>query len=269
MVLVRRHRSAPSSVEPSQVSSLNPVAQMSDSRPGCPIILLGASPLYRKSLETVIGAQIRTKSTEAFYLFGGCATVEDFETSLSGLSEAQQRAVIVLLLDEGRDLAAEIEKINAVTGVVPSTKVIFISSNRSTGYASRCIESGVHAYIFSDVSEEILIDCISVVASGHLVFPSHLQEHGPRLVLQQHERVSTVPGIFSGIRISETEAQILTCLSSGMSNKEIARVMGFTDPTTKLAVRKLLGKIGAKNRVQAAVWAKQNGYSSASSRGSQ
>ena len=35
---------------------------------------------------------------------------------------------------------------------------------------------------------------------------------------------------------------------------------GLSDPATKMAVRKLLNKIGAKNRVQAAVWAEKNGY---------
>jgi DNA-binding NarL/FixJ family response regulator len=101
---------------------------------------------------------------------------------------------------------------------------------------------------------------VSPVAHDQMIFPSHIYRH-------EFDAESPQPGSRSTANenallpgTDDREALILGCLASGMPNKEISRLTGLSDPATKMAVRKLLNKIGAKNRVQAAVWAEKNGY---------
>ena len=53
------------------------------------------------------------------------------------------------------------------------------------------------------------------------------------------------------IKLSQRETEMLTCLKSGMTNREISEKIGIKDSTVKLHIRTLCTKLGAKNRVQA------------------
>ncbi|NDV86792.1 hypothetical protein GTW51_08760 [Aurantimonas aggregata] len=59
-------------------------------------------------------------------------------------------------------------------------------------------------------------------------------------------------------RLSEREMEILNYLSSGFSNKVIARKCCISDATVKVHVKSILRKLGVSNRTQAAVWAMHN-----------
>lgn len=60
-------------------------------------------------------------------------------------------------------------------------------------------------------------------------------------------------------KLSKRELQVLQGLCEGKSNKEIARDLDLMEPTVKLHVKTLYRKIGAANRTQAAVLAKDAG----------
>ena len=60
-------------------------------------------------------------------------------------------------------------------------------------------------------------------------------------------------------KLSRREMQVLQGLCEGKSNKEIARDLELMEPTVKLHVKTLYRKIGAANRTQAAMLAKEAG----------
>jgi DNA-binding NarL/FixJ family response regulator len=59
--------------------------------------------------------------------------------------------------------------------------------------------------------------------------------------------------------LSSREQEILVLVARGASNKEIARDLDTREPTVKLHVKTLYRKIGASNRTQAAMIAKEAG----------
>jgi len=235
------------------------VTPLTEGRRGFSIILVGANPLYQKALKLILVDQLGAKGEASFFLHG-CSTVEDFEADLSRLPEPQRQSVIIFLLDEGGEPASTMRNIDELKKVNPSSRIIVISNRKNVDYINRCIEKGIQAYILSDVSEDLLMDCVCLVAHDQMVFPSHIYRHESDAVSQQPGCRSAVAGDAPMSGADEKEARILGCLASGMPNKEISRLTGLSDPATKLAVRKILSRIGAKNRVQAAVWAEKNGY---------
>ena len=63
----------------------------------------------------------------------------------------------------------------------------------------------------------------------------------------------------SDIKLSSREAEMLTCLRAGMTNREISEQIGIKDGTVKLHIKTLCTKLGAKNRVQAVMIAESMG----------
>ena len=59
--------------------------------------------------------------------------------------------------------------------------------------------------------------------------------------------------------LTDRELAVLKCLAGGQSNKVIARNLSITEGTVKVHVKHLLKKLGFRSRVEAAVWASEQG----------
>ncbi len=60
--------------------------------------------------------------------------------------------------------------------------------------------------------------------------------------------------------LSPREVEVLTCISAGMSNRQIADRLTISDGTVKVHVKHVLKKLSFSTRVEAALWASQNGH---------
>ena len=60
--------------------------------------------------------------------------------------------------------------------------------------------------------------------------------------------------------LSAREMEVLSCVTQGMSNKEIASMLGISHQTVKNHVTSILRKLGVEDRTQAAVYALRHGW---------
>jgi two-component system nitrate/nitrite response regulator NarL len=65
--------------------------------------------------------------------------------------------------------------------------------------------------------------------------------------------------ILNKVGLTIREQQVLECLQLGASNKLIARQLKLRESTVKVHIRRILRKLGAVNRTQAALWARHLG----------
>ena len=63
-----------------------------------------------------------------------------------------------------------------------------------------------------------------------------------------------------GLFLSERQVAVLKQLAQGLSNKEIADILGVAEPTIKMHISNLLRAFDAKNRVQILIKAKEKGF---------
>lgn len=63
-----------------------------------------------------------------------------------------------------------------------------------------------------------------------------------------------------GLFLSERQVSVLQQLSQGLSNKEIAEILGVAEPTIKMHISNLLRAFDAKNRLQILIKAKEKGF---------
>lgn len=108
---------------------------------------------------------------------------------------------------------------------------------------------GARGYQLETVSPAVMSATLQMVALGELGLPSSLVD----CFASAPKNNETSP-------LSTREIGVVQRLAQGDCNKEIARVIGVTEATTKVHVKAIMRKLGVANRTQAAVWAVRNGH---------
>jgi len=118
------------------------------------------------------------------------------------------------------------------------------------------LRSGANGYLLKSMSLDALIHSLRLVLAGEVVFPTQLAAH---LIKEPLSSGANLSLSHLDIDLSPREIQILRCLVAGHANKVIARELNITEGTVKVHIKRLLKKINARNRTQAAIWALNSG----------
>lgn len=127
-------------------------------------------------------------------------------------------------------------------------KVALMSGIATKSVAEEALADGAAGFVPKTLSAKSLINAVRFMAMG--------EQYAPIDFMTQEEAAAPNP---LAEKLSRRELQVLEGLSQGKSNKEIARDLDLQEPTIKLHVKTLYRKIGAANRTQAALIAKEQG----------
>lgn len=118
------------------------------------------------------------------------------------------------------------------------------------------LEAGADGFILKDCESEELVDAVRRLAAGH-----GLVDHSvTRRVIAEFARRQTRPADPIALeQLTSREREIIELLAQGMSNAEIATNLFLETSTIKSHLSRLLPKIGARDRVQAVIWAYRHG----------
>lgn len=122
--------------------------------------------------------------------------------------------------------------------------VAIISGSANSQVASDSIAAGAAGFIPKTLGTRSMVGAIRFMVAGETFLPYGF--------MQQAEK-KTVGNL------TERETEVLRGLAEGKSNKEIARDLNLQEVTIKLHVKTLCRKLGAKNRTQAAMNARDRG----------
>ena len=139
--------------------------------------------------------------------------------------------------------------------------VLVVTTFDLDDYVFGALEAGAAGFLLKGADEETLVDAIRSVAAGE----GTLDQKITRRVLTEFAGRRASPGRRADAvadTLTARELDILRLLTEGLSNQEIAARL-FIEPTTvKYHLAGLLGKIGARDRLQAVVWAFRHGLES-------
>ncbi|NNU63950.1 response regulator transcription factor (plasmid) [Rhizobium indicum] len=144
--------------------------------------------------------------------------------------------------------------------VSPGTRVMIITMHDSLDYLEAAIEAGATGYLLKDASREDILRTIRRVLQGDAFFD------GP-LVAKLLRRAATKPQTNSSALETLTirEREVLSKVAEGLTNKEIGRALKISPGTVKIHVERIIGKLSAGDRTQAAVMAVRGGLVATSS----
>jgi DNA-binding NarL/FixJ family response regulator len=144
------------------------------------------------------------------------------------------------------------------------TRIILMTGYDDVEQAIHAALAGAHGYCSKDIEPQTLSRIIREVADGKFVFANNVFNRR-ELELWVEDRMEGARRSYSEPGtpfhpLSEREMEVLGCVVRGMSNKEIAAMLGISHQTVKNHVTAILRKFGVEDRTQAVVYALKRGW---------
>ncbi|MFE6160132.1 response regulator [Streptomyces sp. NPDC056486] len=149
-----------------------------------------------------------------------------------------------------------VDGLTAIEGIMKldqPPKVVALTTFDADQYVMRALRSGASGFLVKSTPPEHLIDLVRVAADGHTVLSPVAMR---RIVASSsdedaaRERAKNLIG-----KLTEREADVLTCLGEGLSNAQIATKLFLSEATIKGYVSRMLVKLECTNRTQAGLLA--------------
>lgn len=145
-----------------------------------------------------------------------------------------------------------------LTAMDPPVPVLILTTFDLDDYVFGALEAGAAGFLLKDADPEVIMSAVRRVAAGQGTLDQALTR---RILAEFVRRRSLRPVTVRGADglLTAREVDILGLLAQGMSNEEIARELVVEISTVKSHVARMLPKLGVRSRLQAVVWAYQNG----------
>jgi len=216
---------------------------------GAAMAVLASHPLFRAGLSSLLHAMGFNPVKEA-------ADAKELRRQLE-----DKRSSPEMLLIDLSDTTDEIVSVRDVRDWAPVIKIVLLAPDLDLGLLSEYFAAGASGFLLKKISAGALEESIRLVRAGEKVFPSELAT-----MILAIAPSSRPPARGDGLeRLSNREMDILRCLTNGQSNKAIANTLAIAESTVKVHVKRILQKIHASNRTQAALWGAARGLSNEAS----
>jgi DNA-binding NarL/FixJ family response regulator len=141
-------------------------------------------------------------------------------------------------------------------GVPDPVAVLVVTTFDLDEYVFGALRAGASGFLLKDVEPDEVVAAVRLVAAGQgLVAPAVT-----RRLIAEFARVPPLRADTARLnRLTVRERDTLVLLAAGLSNAEIAAALMVTPSTVKTHVGGLLTKLGCRDRVQAVVFAYENG----------
>jgi DNA-binding NarL/FixJ family response regulator len=194
---------------------------------------------------------------------GGLRLILEAEPDLAVAGEAGDGAEAVRLAGQLRpdvvlmDIRMPVlDGIGATRGVLtetPETRVVMLTTFDLDEYVVEAFRAGASGFVLKTAPPGQLVAAVRTIVQGEaLLAPASTRQ----LIEQSSRRITPSPLLGS---LSARETDVLRLLARGLSNAEIAEELFVEPSTVKTHVAAVLAKLGVRDRVQAVVFAFENG----------
>ncbi len=180
--------------------------------------------------------------------------VAETDNALSALQLARQTQPNVVILDvipvnEAINLTREIK------AILPEVKVVVLVGEQDEHNIQAALAAGVDAYCLKTVTSGRLFQIMDAVCQDAVWLDPGIAKKSSAYATppsQNNLRTTLNYGQFQ-LSLTQRECEVLTLLTEGKSNKEIAHLLGISTHTVKTHVRNLIQKMAVEDRTQAVV----------------
>jgi DNA-binding NarL/FixJ family response regulator len=149
----------------------------------------------------------------------------------------------------------EATRLLAGPDVVDPLAVVVITTFDLDEYVYAALEAGARGFLLKDAGPDLLAQAIEAAAGGDaLIAPSVTV----RLLAAFADRRPDTP-VQPVVPLTDREEEVLLVVARGRTNTEIAEELFIGLSTVKTHVASLMTKLGARNRVEIAMWAYETG----------
>jgi DNA-binding NarL/FixJ family response regulator len=133
----------------------------------------------------------------------------------------------------------------------PQVRIVVVTPASNEEMTLDLFRRGAHGIVSREVEPELLVDCLRKVAGGE----TWLDPQGTRWVMEAYRNQNHRPaGARPKVQLTPKETLIVSCVTQGMKNKEIALRVGTTEQVVKNYLRKVYDKLGVADRLELALY---------------
>ncbi|MFZ0733640.1 MAG: response regulator transcription factor [Candidatus Sulfotelmatobacter sp.] len=133
----------------------------------------------------------------------------------------------------------------------PKLRAVVVTPGSDEELTLELFRRGAHGIVSREVEPEVLVECIRKVVGGE----TWLDTQGVRWVMEAYRNQNNrAPGSRPKVQLTPKETLIVSCVTQGMKNKEIALRVGTTEQVVKNYLRKVYDKLGVADRLELALY---------------
>ena len=207
------------------------------------LLLVDDHALFRSGLRAILAE------------FDEIEVVGEAESGEAALPLVERRQPDVVVMDLHMPGMSGAEAAHLVRESSPRTAVVMLTVSAAEDDIIDALEAGAVGYLLKDAEGEEILRAVMAAAQGGSI----LSPGVARTVVNRARRLRSEDGLGTDVDLSERESEVLRLLAEGKDNAEIAAELFLSVGTVKNTVSTLLNKLGATNRLQAAIKAVRHG----------
>jgi len=185
---------------------------------------------------------------------GALAALLDIEPDIQVVAEAgdgrealgalEGLGVDVVVTDVEMPTMGGLELCAAIRQLRPELRVVVLTTFARAGYLQRAMQAGAAAYVLKDSPASSLANTLRAVKAGQRIVDARL----------------AAEACAEPDPLTARERQVLRAAESGAGTDLVAQTLGLSDGTVRNYLSSAIGKLGARNRVEAAALARAKGW---------
>ncbi|WP_195706650.1 response regulator [Paramicrobacterium fandaimingii] len=185
--------------------------------------------------------------------------VGEAENGQIAVNLARELSPDIICMDVQMPVLDGLEATRQVTSSTGAAVIILTTFDRED-YLFAALEAGAGGFLLKNSSPEKLVEAVRTIAAGDAL----LSPEVTRRVIQRFSSATAPdaprPSAAAELaQLTEREAEVLHLVAQGLSNAEIAQNLFVGEATVKSHVSKILQKLALRDRIQAVVFAYENG----------
>jgi DNA-binding NarL/FixJ family response regulator len=186
----------------------------------------------------------------------GIEVVGEAGDGRAAIDSARRLAPDVVLMDVRMPEMDGITATREVLEAAPDCRVVIVTTFEEDDYVFGGLAAGASGFLLKRTGPEELIAAIHTVAGGEALL-------SPSVTRRVIERMAREPGVEPQEarleELTDREREVLELIAAGLTNAEIAERLVIEESTVKTHVKRVLMKLDLRDRVQAVIFAYENG----------
>jgi DNA-binding NarL/FixJ family response regulator len=211
------------------------------------VLIVDDQELIRESLSIVLGGETD------FEIVG---TAEHGENAIDLTKQVQPN---VVLMDINMPVMNGVQATAQIKSLFPKVKVIILTTFEELGYVRDALAAGAEGYLLKAIHPKDLAAGIRLVHHGGTLITQEIAKQLITQWINPVEQVKEEKSKHTSFGLTEREIEVLEELSSGLTNREIARKLFLTEGTVKNYISNIYSKLEVTGRHKAVFKAKEEG----------
>jgi len=175
--------------------------------------------------------------------------------SFENLRAAIERYPTDVVLMEGGLIAGAPQLIPELLRLAPEVKLIVQTVAADESQTVELYRRGVRGIVSRSISPDLLVRCVRRIAAGE----TWIDNQSVSWVIEAYRaQAAALVNPRTQPKLSPKEMAIITCITQGKRNKEIAFQLGTTEQVIKNYLRKIYDKLGVSDRLELALYCLHN-----------